>query len=191
MNEAIRMQLSAFVDGELPENEKELLLCRLGQDPALRDELAKYVAIGRAMRGELQPAGLERLRERVAQAVDGDQAAEQRVPASDTSGRRLRLFGGIAMAASVALVALVGLQQFAADDAPVGAVDADAVAGSSYTEPNPDELLRQLMLHHEQSASENSIRARLTSIELSRDVVADEDDEAEDAVAPTADDDAQ
>jgi len=36
MNEAIKMQLSAFVDGELPENESELLLRRLSQDAELR-----------------------------------------------------------------------------------------------------------------------------------------------------------
>jgi len=31
MNEAIRMQVSAFVDGELPENEADLLVRRLSQ----------------------------------------------------------------------------------------------------------------------------------------------------------------
>ena len=32
MNEGIEMQISAFVDGELPENEAELLLRRMSQD---------------------------------------------------------------------------------------------------------------------------------------------------------------
>ncbi len=32
MNEGIEMQISAFVDGELPENEAELLLRRMSED---------------------------------------------------------------------------------------------------------------------------------------------------------------
>ena len=51
MNEAIRMQLSAFVDGELPENEAEMLLRRLSQDVELRQQVAEFMAIGRALRG--------------------------------------------------------------------------------------------------------------------------------------------
>ena len=40
MNDAIRMQLSAFVDGELPENEAEMLVRRMSQDVELRQEVA-------------------------------------------------------------------------------------------------------------------------------------------------------
>ena len=36
MNDGIKMQISAFVDGELPDNEAELLLRRLSQDLDLR-----------------------------------------------------------------------------------------------------------------------------------------------------------
>ena len=39
MNEALRMQISAFVDGELPDNESELLLRRLSQDAVLRQQV--------------------------------------------------------------------------------------------------------------------------------------------------------
>ena len=57
MNEAIRMQLSAFVDGELPSNEAELLLRRMSQDVSLRQEVAEYLAIGRLIRAEAGLAG--------------------------------------------------------------------------------------------------------------------------------------
>ena len=40
MNEALKMQISAFIDGELPENEAELLLRRLNQDAAMRQQVA-------------------------------------------------------------------------------------------------------------------------------------------------------
>ena len=39
MNDALKIQISAFVDGELPENESELLLRRLSQDIALRQQV--------------------------------------------------------------------------------------------------------------------------------------------------------
>ena len=64
MNEAIRMQVSAFVDGELPENEAELLVRRLSQDAVLRQQVAEYLAIGRIMRGEYSVQGSDVLRER-------------------------------------------------------------------------------------------------------------------------------
>ena len=38
---------SPFVDGELPDNESELLLRRLSQDAALRQQVAEYLEIGR------------------------------------------------------------------------------------------------------------------------------------------------
>ena len=72
MNEAIRMQLSAFVDGELPDNEAELLLRRLSQDAELRQHVAEYMAIGRAIRGDTQVAGIDGLRDRIAATIDED-----------------------------------------------------------------------------------------------------------------------
>ena len=51
MNDAIKTQISAFVDGELPDNESEMLLRRLSQDLELRQQAAEYFAIGRAMQG--------------------------------------------------------------------------------------------------------------------------------------------
>ena len=64
MNDAIRMQLSAYVDGELPENEAELLLRRMSQNVELRREVAEFLAIGRMLRGEPGIAGADRLVER-------------------------------------------------------------------------------------------------------------------------------
>ena len=70
MNDAIRMQISAFVDGELPQNEAELLLRRLCQDGALRQQAAEYMAVGRIMRGERTVAGMAQLRQRIAAELD-------------------------------------------------------------------------------------------------------------------------
>ena len=70
MNDGIRMQVSAFVDGELPENEAELLLRRMSQDLELRQAVAEYLAIGRLMRAEPGLAGADRLHERISAVID-------------------------------------------------------------------------------------------------------------------------
>ena len=124
MNETIRMQISAYIDGELPESESELLLRRLSQDPALRAEFAEFTEIGRGMRGEYTVPGIHGLRQRVASALDADpgEEVETDLPANQRSF--LKPLSGFAIAAGVALVALVSLQQTSSID-----VDPATVAG--------------------------------------------------------------
>ncbi|MGA0027689.1 MAG: sigma-E factor negative regulatory protein, partial [Steroidobacteraceae bacterium] len=50
MTETIKEQLSAFLDGELPEAETTLLLKRLERDDDLRATLSRYSLIGAVMR---------------------------------------------------------------------------------------------------------------------------------------------
>lgn len=99
-------QLSALLDGELPEAEMPLALRRLARDAALRDATLRYSLIGDALRGELpagRPAGLvERVRAEIDSGVVATAPARR-------SGRAGRLAAGFAVAASVALVALVAL----------------------------------------------------------------------------------
>ena len=63
MSEQIREQVSAFLDGELPNSETELLLKRLTRDGELRESFGRYALIGEAIRGGepgLFDAGLRR-----------------------------------------------------------------------------------------------------------------------------------
>lgn len=170
MNEAIRMQLSAFVDGELPENEQELLLRRLSQDASLRKQVAEYLAIGHAMRGEVQIGGVNGIRDRVQRTLD-EKPMQEPEPVSKPAGSRyVRPMAGFAIAATVALVGIFGLQQMTAVDgvdAEIRDVVAETIAFP--TQPDANDLLRQYELMHGAIASENganSIRARLTSLEL-------------------------
>ncbi len=175
MNEAIRMQLSAFVDGELPDNEKELLLRRLSQDEELRRELARHLAIGRAMRGELQPTGVDLLRDRINAAIDAGDDLE--LTDEDTvPDRRIRPLAGFAIAASVALVAILGLQQMTAVDVGDATTSDLAAETVTMTEPPIDEVLRQYMLHHEANGPENNINTVLTSIEIGREALEEQQD---------------
>ena len=75
MNDALRMQISAFVDGELPNNEAELLLRRLSQDAALRQQVSRYLDIGRLLRQDRTVPGMDQLRGRIAAAL-GDELVQ-------------------------------------------------------------------------------------------------------------------
>ena len=189
MNDAIKAQISAFVDGELPENEAELLLRRMSQDRELRQQAAEYLALGRAIRGERTIPGTAGLRDRVAAALDAEV-----VPIPSTAGesrelRYLRPVAGVAIAATVALAAIIGLQRVAGVDetAPVEAVaEADS---PGYTVPAPTEdRLREYYLRHAASSAyvgAGSINARLVTLELPGGVVVEVQTEPE--VAEEAD----
>ncbi len=172
MNEAIRMQLSAFADGELPDNEKELLLRRLSQDADMRRQVAEYLAVGRAMRGEVPIRGIETLRDRIATAIGTLDAHTDEIspPVADAdapSGRRLvRPIAGLATAAVVALLAIFGLQSFSELPELPPAAPAVAEDASFSTQPPPDNLLDRFRLMHETEAADSSMRTRFTSIEL-------------------------
>ncbi len=72
MSEQIREQVSAFLDGELPSSETELLLKRLTRDAELRESFGRYALIGEALRGA-SPGLLTRgFAGRVNLAIDGE-----------------------------------------------------------------------------------------------------------------------
>ena len=194
MNDQIRMQISAFVDGELPDAEADLLLRRMSQDAELRKKVAEYLEIGRAMRGEASVLGIERLQERVAASINDRPPAEEEVPAEDSSGRSLRPLIGVAVAASVALVAIFGLQVTPGVDSTNDAAIAEVTGDPGYTVPQQvDEQLRQFYLSHGASSSEhgaNGMNARLVGLRLSEEPLPEEDAEetepAEEAADETA-----
>jgi negative regulator of sigma E activity len=168
MNEGIKMQISAFVDGELPETEAQLLLRRLSQDFALRQQAAEYLALGRAMRGQRSVAAIGDLRGRIAAAID-DKLSEAEFEAIEATGRRyLRPLAGFAIAATVALAAIFGLQQMTTTPGAANAVtDPVIVEGTgvdSYTVPDIEYFQR-----HSQFSSEsgiNNFETRRVSVEL-------------------------
>lgn len=192
MNDAIRMQISAFVDGELPENEAELLLRRMSQDIELRQQVADYLAIGRLMRGEVNVPGIDRLHERVAAAIS-ETADDAPALASEQSSavparRSLRPLAGFAVAATVAMAAIFGLQMTPSVDAPVAttaSTPAVTVEEASYTVPEPaDDQLRQYYLSHGETASAfgaNGFNSRFVTLRLSEEVM--DESAAEDEAA--------
>jgi negative regulator of sigma E activity len=190
MNDAIKMQVSAFVDGELPENEAELLLRRMSQDAELRHAVADYLAIGRLIRGEQGLAGADRLHARIAAAIEQQEHPEvaETVVDSVSKVRAARPLAGAAIAAAVAVVAIFALQQNTAIDD--GAVSAP-VAVATEVVPAIDaqqERNRQFFLNHAETSSEfgaNGMNSRVVTLRFSEDLA--EDPAAEDEAADESD----
>lgn len=180
MNETIRMQISAFVDGELPDNEAELLLRRMCQDNALREQAAEYLDIGRVMRAEVNVRGVDQLRERINAELD-ERPMEPAAGRAEGGARRgWRPVVGVAIAAGVAVVALFAFREVAVDPLNANSLLADKVAetdaNGAYTVPPNEEVLRQYMMSHGAGSSEagaNGISARWVSLEFSQEVAAD------------------
>lgn len=177
MNEAIKMQVSAFVDGELPQNEEELLLRRLCQDAELRRQAAEYMAMGRIMRGERVVTGVSRLRARIAAELDNRGVRQDMSDPAPAAPRLVRPIVGGAIAATVALAALVGLQQFSSVDTAeqtVTPVAAGADVNSYTVPPAVDDPLRDYFMIHNATASyigANSINARLVDYQVREELV--------------------
>ena len=107
MKERLHEQLSALVDDELVDAEQALLVRQLGADTALRERLARYQIISDALQSHLPPrvdAGFHK----------GIQAALQEEPAVHAEAPRftglVKPVAGLAVAASVAVVAVLSLQ---------------------------------------------------------------------------------
>ena len=207
MNDALKMQISAFVDGELPENESELLLRRLSQDAALRQQVAEYLEIGRLIRREADVPGVDQLRGRIAAALGDEPATPAVEPQRDLGSSLMTPASGIAVAATVAALALLGFSQL---NAPVeSAIGDDAVAidmAPAYTEPSidqviqnqPSELLLDYRRRHVESSPElgsGDILFRMADFQIDSDLeqiepdghLAPEDADAAAENAPPAD----
>jgi len=111
MSEQIREQVSAFLDGELPNSETELLLKRLTRDGELRESFGRYALIGEAIRGTTRGLLTKGFSGRVNLAIDGELIPVNGHVSPLRGPRWWRPFAGAAVAAGVAAVAVVALQQ--------------------------------------------------------------------------------
>src|SRR6202140_341256 len=111
MSEQIREQVSAFLDGELPNSETELLLKRLMRDGELRESFGRYALVGEAVRGTSRGLLTKGFSGRVNLAIDGELIPANGPVPQIRGPRWWRPFAGAAVAAGVAAVAVVALQQ--------------------------------------------------------------------------------
>jgi len=111
MTERIKEQLSAFLDGELPDPESALLLKRLERDDDLRGALSRYSLIGAVLRSEGDVPAARQVAARVSAAIAREPIRTGRLawlPRGVALGRSV---AGIAVAAGVAFGAVMLVQQ--------------------------------------------------------------------------------
>jgi sigma-E factor negative regulatory protein RseA len=108
MNEGMKEQLSALVDNELDELEERRVFAALKGDATLRNIWERYHLARAALRQDLGIVVARDLAERTAQRI----AAEPSKSAAFQRSRITRLVGTLAIAASVATIAIAGVQWF-------------------------------------------------------------------------------
>lgn len=143
--------ISALVDGEASELESERTLRALRDDSAMRHTWDRYHLVSSALRRELEmvvrPGFAERIHARLQQET------------SDTAAPRLsrplllKLSAGLAIAASVATVAILNLSPLTLNGQPAITAKSEtakpaAVAIARQTPPEQQRALNPYLMHH-------------------------------------------
>jgi len=115
MSEKARENLSALMDGELEGAEAVRLLNGIIQDSGLKTTWEQYHLISDALRNNLPPVAERDLLDRVRLLVDSEPVVLRRSAVWKTS---LRPVAGFALAASVAVVAVLGFRGITQEGAP-------------------------------------------------------------------------
>lgn len=112
MTDSIKEQLSACLDGELPDRELTLLLRRIGQDGELRATMTRYGLISETLRTgrPAVPVSMDFSARLMSQIAAEPKPGAARVRGGIT-WQRMRPFAGAAVAASVAALALFSVQE--------------------------------------------------------------------------------
>ncbi len=171
-------KISAWLDDAIDYNELDSL--RVDQEKQNFSTAARYQMIGEALRGRLSDASMIDISARVREAIDQEPlpvSAHSPVPASQPErkplfdfGAWLRPAGGLAVAATVAMVMVVTLtdQQTAPDSAVVANVGQQPVQSlpvsnnaPAYTRPNlaiPAVNLNSYVTQHSEFAAQDTLQ---------------------------------
>lgn len=113
-----RQQLSALMDGELAADESRFLLRRLQHDEELNAQWERWQLLGDALRGRVEAPAPDGFAQRIGAAIAAEPAsAVTSRNAGNSSRSGLLRWGGGALAASVAALALFVSVRPAAEDA--------------------------------------------------------------------------
>lgn len=99
-------KLSALMDGELGDHVAASLLDQVGQDPELRSTWERYHLVGQAMRGETVHPAARRIAPTLVAALESEPIPMRRRSGGGRAYARLAPFGGAALAAAAAFLAV-------------------------------------------------------------------------------------
>jgi len=184
MNDELREQLSALADDELSDAERPLLLGRMQRDPRLRACLGRYELIGEVMRGGEAEAATLGVADRVQRALAED--APISLPAHSASTPTLwwKPVAGLAVAASVALVAVLAVTSLRtgsntapvptlASAPPVGAATSAGTRVSDTSgdqwerlDPRIDKRLSGYLVNHNEYAASRGVQGVMPYVRI-------------------------
>lgn len=127
MSEMLDEQTSALMDGEVDADARSFLLRRMADDDSFRSRWTRYHLISEALKNNLPEATDPAFSEHVRRAVAREPALIVEAPErQQRAAHRWRLPAmGIAAAASLAAVAVIGLQMGAEPDSGMGMMATD------------------------------------------------------------------
>jgi sigma-E factor negative regulatory protein RseA len=192
MTDQINDQISAFIDNELSADESALLVRRFERDPDARARAMRYTLIGASLRGELLEPHPSVLRQRVAAVLSGALPSQPKPREQRWVERLAQPLLGVAIAATVAVVAISVLRSFNEPSlvpggmAPVAAtlqVD-DTAAAPSYVVPKDTDQSRtpatirltNYLMHHGEFASgltRTSVNSNVVGASMGEPIVVD------------------
>ncbi len=160
MTDPVKEQLSACLDGELPEAELDLLLKQVSRHRELGATAGRYALIGETLRSPGTVAAPADFAQRIAAAIEAEPALGGSTAPSFKARPWLRPLTGVAVAAGVAAVALLSLQPPTKSPGPT--YIADAVPVAPVTEPEAGDPAASYIVPANTTAS-GYVPARLTN----------------------------
>ena len=147
-------KMSALLDDELSAHERDRLLQELGQDPMLRAAWGRYHLIRAALRKDIEVVVNSDLAARVVRRIENDPAPLARPLIRLPMRHFTKLAAGLAIAASVAAVAVVSFKSTLLPDTthvPVvatAAVDSTSKSQTQIAKAAQDSSLNALLVKH-------------------------------------------
>ncbi len=175
MDDKLREQISALADDELPETERELLLRQLSVEPALRSEWGRVHMIRDALHNELTAGAGDALSQRVMAVLENEPQPALRKAGGRLGRRFAKPLAGLAVAASVAAMALIGLQHLGGPDAVpaagtprLAAVDTpqSGIVGTRWDQPQMGTRLNAYLVNHSEYTSGSSLQGMMNYVRI-------------------------
>lgn len=155
MNEKSLEQLSSLMDDELGPLEAERAIIEAGQDPQVRAAWARFHVVRDAVRNQIPERVAMDFADRVRAAIDAEPVI---VAPSRRPSTRLKPVAGLALAASVAAIAVLGVNAVSQR----GGMESDAPAIAQSVSP-PQSNLTASMVQIGRETEESMQSARLNS----------------------------
>jgi len=171
-DEHMKEKLSALVDNELDELEERRVFAALESNAPLRQTWQRYHLVRAILQGDLSAAAAPDVSEEIAKRIAGDPSAASLFQ----THKAIRFVGTLAIAASVAAIAIVGVQWLnqptptplplvaASNPAPEVAVRAVASSTTNAGDEETVNALNAYLVQHEEFSSTPGIGGMMSYV---------------------------